>query len=163
MVAGFQSKYSWVSLGSSYLLSEILAAFLEQQLNHLDDIMKKRKVIWDEYSSCCQPFVRKGKIKVQSVPSYCETNYHGFYVVFETEEVRQKFINFMKSKEISPYIGYLPLHSSKMGKALGNDPRNLPITNKIADCIVRLPLYNSMTREEVEYVCANMSEFFKSL
>lgn len=163
VIAGLKNKYTWVALGSSYLLSDMLSAFLLSQLEAKDDIFAKRKKIHDAYTEVCMPFVNSGKIKIQKIPDYCETNYHGFYIVLNSLEQKIKFLEEMKKNGISAYIGYLPLHSSKMGISLGCDPKSLPITNRIADCIVRMPFYNDLTSLELEFIQSALSKVIREL
>lgn len=163
VIAGLKDKYSWVSLGSSYLLSEILAGFLSCQLEDKDNILRQREYIFNEYTKICKEFVQKGKIGIQLIPDYCESNFHGFYIVFGDQVTRNKFLEYFKLKGISAYIGYMPLHSSKMGLLLGNNPHSLPITLKISETIVRLPIFNAMTNEEVAYVSSVLYSFLRRL
>ncbi len=163
VIAGLQNKYSWVSLGSSFLLSEILAAFLSSQLQSMDNIKNRRKYIHDSYTDACKEFVLSGKIRIQKIPDYCETNYHGFYIVFGEEKIKVSFLEAMKNNGVNAYIGYLPLHNSKMGQYYDSNNLEFQITNKIAANIVRLPLYNAMTSTEIEYACTTIKTFLKNL
>ena len=163
VIAGLKDKYSWVSLGSSYLLSEILAGFLSCQLEDKDNILRQREYIFNEFRKTCKEFVQKGKIRIQLIPDYCESNFHGFYIVFDDQDTRNNFLEYFRVKGVSAYIGYMPLHSSKMGRFLGNNPYSLPITLKTSETIARLPVFNAMTREEVAYVCSILYSFLRRL
>lgn len=160
VVAGLQNKYSWVSLGSSYLLSELLAAFLYTQLNDYDFILSLRGKVFDTYTSLFQKYVDHGSVKIQTIPADCATNYHGFYVIFPTEEKRDGFIGFMKQRGIWCYIGYLALHSSKMGREFCQSKDVLPVTEHVEKRIVRMPLHTEIKEAQLEFIAQSVKEYF---
>lgn len=164
VVAGMKNKYSWVTLGSSFLLSDISAAFLYAQLENLDTITLKRKVVFDAYYNVLKTFLQDNDgFSIQAIPAECETNYHAFYIVFESEATRNDFISKMKKHGVSSYIGYIPLHSAPMGLELGYNQEDLPMTENIASRIVRMPIWAGMSDEEIEYVVFHLNQVLNSL
>lgn len=163
VVSGVKSKYSWVTLGSSFLLSDILSAFLYAQLEEIESITASRKILYDKYYEVLTPYVSKGRFGIQEIPKYCEINYHGFYITFKNETEKDKFIALMKERNIYAYIGYLPLHSSTKGQTYGYKKEDLPVTTDIAKRIVRLPLWAGMTEEEMNYTITNLKEILEEL
>jgi dTDP-4-amino-4,6-dideoxygalactose transaminase len=159
VVQGLKNKYSWVDYGSSFLPSDLLSALLYAQFQNLDLMQERRKKLHDSYVSAFKPLEALG-LTMTCVPDNIETNYHAFWLLFNNSIQRDKFLELSLSKDISPYIGYMPLHSSPMGKKLGGDKYNLPITDHVSESIVRLPFY-LMTDEEIEYTCSNLYETAK--
>lgn len=146
---GVQSKYGWVDKGSSYLLSDILAAMLFSQFECMDEITELRKKITDAYRNSLQKFENLGFIKLPVIPEGCIDNGHAFYLIFDKSERRQEFLYDLKnSYGVSAYIGYSPLHSSKMGLTLGWSTSSLPLTENLASRIVRLPFYADLARDK---------------
>ncbi len=156
VVQGLKNKYSWVDYGSSFLPSDLLSALLYAQFENLDQMQERRKKLHDAYVKIFEP-LRECGLKLLHVPDTVETNYHAFWLLFESEQQRDKFLKLSLSRGISPYIGYMALHSSPMGKKLGGDRYNLPVTDYVSSSIARLPFY-LMSDEEIEYTCANLYE-----
>lgn len=163
VIAGVKSKYSWVSLGSSYLLSDMLSAFLLAQLEARSQIYLARKTIHDAYTKMCLKYLGQRPFQIQQIPSYCETNYHGFYLLFDQAQVRDQFLIQMKEKGVNSYIGYLPLHSSQMGRSFGFKAEDCPVSESVSARIARLPLYNSMSPSELEFVLERVESFLRNL
>ena len=163
---GEVDKYSWVDLGSSYLPSEMQAALLSVQLEHVQDVVEVRKGIFEKYASACDSFASEWSVVFPKIPSYNRSNYHLYAMVFEDrrgvpgKSRAESFSSFMKGKEVSAYFHFVPLHMSKKGESLGYDANEFPVSAKIGSCLVRLPIYNSMTNEEQEYVIKCAREFF---
>lgn len=151
---GEVDKYTWVDIGSSYLPSDILAAILYSQLENLDNIQTSRMNVWQQYYNNLKPLESDGLFKLPYVPNYASHNAHIFYVVFNSSSTRDYMIMKLKEKGISSSFHYLPLHTSPMGKKLGYKQGDLPITERISDGLLRLPLYAGMRDEEVDYVLA---------
>lgn len=147
-------KYTWVDVGSSYLPSDLLAAFLYAQLEKLDDIQRMRMNIWEAYYSVLKPFENAGKIRLPIIPDYAEHNAHLFYVLFKDELTRDRVINQLKGKGIHAVFHYIPLHSSPFGIGLGYRNGDLPITEKMSRRLLRLPMYAGMKPDDLEY-CLN--------
>jgi len=159
VVQGLKNKYSWVDYGSSFLPSDLLSALLFAQFQNLDLMQEKRKKLHDAYTNAFKSLEQYG-LKMTFVPENVETNYHAFWLLFNNEAQRDKFLQLSLARNISSYIGYMALHSSPMGKKLGGDKFNLPITDYVSKSIARLPFY-LMSDEEIEYTCANLYETAK--
>lgn len=157
-------SYSWVALGSSYLPSELLVAFLYAQLEQLDEIKAKRQIIFNYYTDNLMPFLKSGVIKrMTTVPEGCELNYHLFYLLFENNQLRDKVLAQLRKKNISAAFHYIPLHSSPMGRELGYQMGDLPITEDVSRCLLRLPLYTGMLEAEMEYVMIQLRKILEEL
>ncbi|MCL2218508.1 MAG: dTDP-4-amino-4,6-dideoxygalactose transaminase [Chitinispirillia bacterium] len=148
---GEVNKYSWVDTGSSFLPSEINAAYLYGQLEHIKDIQARRVDIWKKYYDALAPYQERGAVNLPVVPGYASNNGSMFYMVFGSIAVRSAFIAAMKVKGCSPVFHYLPLHDSPYYKDK-HDGRALPNTNRYADCLVRLPLYYELWGEPLDFV-----------
>lgn len=144
VLKGFKSKYGWVDLGSSFLLSDILAAMLFSQLKQIDEITEMRGAAVAAYNDLFQHYFEMGKVKIPNPPKQVKINNHAFFVIFDTEENQKRFLALLKEKQIYPYIGYVPLHSSGMGKKYGYKPEDVPVTEDISSRIVRLPLFGEL-------------------
>ena len=156
VINGQKNKYSWVDKGSSYLLSDVLAAMLYAQLEHEEEIKAKRSKLTEAYTSLFAPYVEKGIIGVFRPKEYVKLNHHAFWAVFPSSEDRAFFMNELKKNEVYVYIGYMPLHSSPYGIRLGYKPEDLPITEDLGNRITRLPFYTSLADEGLDYVIENM-------
>ena len=150
---GEVNKYGWKDIGSSFLPSEIVAAFLWAQLENLDDIQKRRRGIWDEYRETLLPCVSDGCFAVPEIPPYATNNAHMFYAVFPTLEKRSRFIARMKAAGILCVFHYLPLHDSDY-YAKFHDGRTLPNCNHYSECLVRLPLFYDLC--DVGRICEHI-------
>jgi dTDP-4-amino-4,6-dideoxygalactose transaminase len=157
VLEGVKNKYSWVDKGSSYLLSDILAAMLLAQLEDEDLIKSKRSKITQAYAQLFKPFVESGNVKIFQPESYCALNHHAFWVIFDTAKSKSLFMSSLREKNISVYIGYLPLHSSPMGSKFGYKPEDLPITEELASRITRLPFYTELADNGLEYCIEEMN------
>lgn len=155
---GEVDKYTWVDIGSSYLPSDILAAILYSQLENLDNIQASRMNVWQQYYTDLKPFERDGLFKLPYVPNYASPNAHIFYIVFNSSSTRNYMMMKLKEKGISSSFHYLPLHTSPMGKKLGYKPGDLPITERISNGLLRLPLYAGMKDEEVDYILSVLKD-----
>lgn len=150
-------KYGWVDIGSSFLPSEVIAAFLFAQLENLDNIQQRRKVLWDAYFESLSA-VESINFQIPELPSYATNNSHMFYLVLSNIEARQKLIKHLRSKGIHAVFHYLSLHKSEYYK---NKYDGSPLKNcdNFADCLVRLPLFYELSIEEVEYISNEILEF----
>lgn len=149
---GEVDKYTWLDVGSSYLPSDLLAAFLYAQLEKLDEIQTMRMNVWNAYYSALKPFEDQGKIRLPVVPDYADHNAHLFYVLFHDEHVRDHVMNQLKEQGILAVFHYIPLHSAPVGLGLGYKKDDLPVTENISGRLLRLPMYAGMTREQFRYV-----------
>lgn len=147
---GMVNKYGWCDMGSSFLPSELNAAFLWAQLEQLDDIQGKRRHIWERYDAALRGKIGAG-IVIPDVPDYATRNYHMYYLLCPSLSVRTKLMNYMKNNGVQTTFHYLPLHSSKYYEDK-HDGRPLPNCDRYADTLVRLPLYYELTDEEIEKI-----------
>lgn len=155
---GQVDKYTWVDFGSSYLPSEILAAFLYAQLEAKDQIQAKRREIWEYYYSNLQDWALSHEVGLPIVPEYCEQSYHMFYLLLPSMDKRQSLIAHLKSKGILSVFHYVPLHLSEMGRRLGGRVGDCPVTVDVSERLVRLPFYNEITRDEQDRVIDAITE-----
>ncbi len=148
---GEVDKYGWVDIGSSFLPSEIIAAFLFAQLENLADIQDRRRAIWDRYYNGLKPLAEKGHFDLPVIPDYATNNAHMFYLVLPNLTKRQSFIKYLRSKEIHAVFHYLSLHKSPyyQDKHSGLE---LPNCDRFADCLVRLPFYYELADEQIDYI-----------
>jgi len=155
VLKGLRKKYSWVDVGSSYLLSDILAAVLLAQLESERLITGKRKKIYDVYDAALARFAQTGAIKrINTRIMGQKLNYHAYWITLNNAGDRDKFLDYLMANDVAAYIGYVPLHSSPMGQKLGYKPGDLPVTESIASRVVRLPLYAGLADEGLDY-CAD--------
>lgn len=138
---GQVDKYTWVDVGSSYLPGEIIAAFLNAQLNEAEDITSRRLAIWDRYHAWAAPHEAAGALRRPIVPEECVHNAHMYYLLLPSLEARTKFIFSMKESGVQTVFHYIPLHSSPAGGQLGRTSGNLDVTDDISNRLVRLPLW----------------------
>ncbi|PCI07183.1 MAG: dTDP-4-amino-4,6-dideoxygalactose transaminase [Gammaproteobacteria bacterium] len=135
-------KYSWVDKGSSYVMSDLLAAFLYGQLVHIDAIQEKRKNIWQRYDSNLNEWAKKNDVTQPFVPDHCEQAYHMYYLLMPDIETRTRFIQHLKTNNIGSAFHYVPLHSSKMGKEYCKTKYEMKNTNEVSSTLIRLPFFN---------------------
>jgi dTDP-4-amino-4,6-dideoxygalactose transaminase len=152
-------KYGWVDVGSSYLPSELLAAFLLAQLEAFETIQLRRKHICDAYRAQLADWAKQNGIRLPFVPEHCEQPDHMFYMLLPTLERRQAFIAHMKARGITTPFHYVPLHSSPMGQRLGGKVGDCAVTERISEQLVRLPLFNTMSDAETTTVIDAVREF----
>lgn len=159
---GAVNKYGWVDMGSSFLPAEINAAFLWAQLENLDEIQAKRKQLWNKYYELLKPIAERGYFQLPDIPDYATNNAHMFYLVCRNLEERTALIKYMKEHDIQAVFHYLSLHSSEFYKNR-HDGRELPECDRYMDTLVRMPLFYDLEIEDVERICACISDFFNSL
>jgi dTDP-4-amino-4,6-dideoxygalactose transaminase len=145
---GEVDKYTWVDIGSSYLPSDLLAAFLYAQLEAKDQVMIQRKQIWDTYAAGLEDWAAANDVQLPTVLPYCEQAHHMFYVILPSMAARTRLIEHLKSKGILSVFHYLPLHLSPMGQKYGYGVGDCPVTESISGRVLRLPFYNELTPEE---------------
>tara|TARA_Y100001970_G_scaffold76719_1_gene97416 strand:+ start:16899 stop:18029 length:1131 start_codon:yes stop_codon:yes gene_type:complete len=143
-------KYSWVDVGSSYLPSEILAAFLFAQLEKQEEIQRKRENIWNFYYQELSQWASYNNIRLPFIPIECEQSFHMFYLIMPNQDARDNFIDYLKTNGIMAVFHYLPLHLSSMGKKLGGEHYDCPITVDISNRLVRLPFYNDLDTSDID-------------
>jgi dTDP-4-amino-4,6-dideoxygalactose transaminase len=155
------NKYGWVDTGSSFLPSEINAAFLWAQLESLDDIQNKRRKLWEKYFAGLQEFAAGDKIQLPQIPSYATNNGHMFYIVCRNLEERSCLIEFLKNKGVSAPFHYQSLHKSDFYMAHSDNIPELLFCDRYADCLVRMPMFYELKLEEVDLVIKSIKEFFE--
>jgi dTDP-4-amino-4,6-dideoxygalactose transaminase len=155
---GMVDKYTWVDIGSSYVLSDILAAFLYAQLEVSQSIQATRQRIWNFYDQNLCDWAQATHVQPPSIPPYCEQSYHMYYLLMPNLENRQAFISELRQKGIYSVFHYLPLHLSDMGVKFGGKPGDNPVTENVSDRLVRLPFYNTLSEEDQ---CRVIEEIFK--
>jgi dTDP-4-amino-4,6-dideoxygalactose transaminase len=156
---GQVDKYTWVSIGSSYLSSDILAAFLYAQLESREVIQQKRQHIWEYYFEHLQDWAQENGVILPTIPSECEQSYHMFYMLMPDLNRRQGMISHLRSNGIYSVFHYLPLHLSDMGQKFGGKPGDCPVTERVSDQLLRLPFYNDLVDEELDQVIDNIKSF----
>lgn len=149
---GEVDKYTWQDIGSSYLPSDMLAGFLYAQLEERDHIMEHRRQIWDRYDIALKDWAASKNVRLPFIPSHCEQSFHMYYLVMPTFEMRQSFIDFMKSNGILCVFHYLPLHRSTMGRKCSDKTADCPVSDDISERLVRLPFYNRLSNEDQRLV-----------
>ena len=158
---GEVNKYGWVDTGSSFLPSEVIAAFLWAQLENMDKIQCKRKVLWERYYTKLKPLSDNGFFKMPEVPDYATNNAHMFYLVCNSLEDRTALINHLKENQILSVFHYLSLHKSEYYSSHYQSCPELQESDRYADCLVRLPMYYELTTDEVEYITGVIAQFYK--
>jgi dTDP-4-amino-4,6-dideoxygalactose transaminase len=145
---GQVDKYSWVDLGSSYLLSDASAALLYSQLEAREHIQARRRQIWHRYTEQLQGWAEEQGILLPFVPPHCEQPYHMFYMLLPSLEDRQALIAHLRAQGIESVFHYLPLHLSEMGRRFGGREGDCPVTEAVSDRLVRLPFYYELTEAD---------------
>lgn len=156
---GEVNKYSWVDVGSSFLPSEIIAAFLYSQLQNMQKIIKKRKRLWNNYNTSFNELYKQGKIKPQNIPKESSNNGHIFYFLCDSLEERSRLINYLKDKEIQAVFHYISLYSSPFFKNKHRG-KKLKHSDFFSDHLVRLPLYYDLSQTEQEKIINQIKSFY---
>lgn len=158
---GFVDKYTWVDIGSSYLPSELNAAYLYPQLLEHDKITEARMAVWNTYKNALQRFEKSGRIELQQIPDYCRHNAHMFYIKLNNIDDRQKCIDYLKQNEINSVFHYIPLHSSPAGRDFGYFAGEDRYTTKDSERLLRLPLYYGLKAKDAEYISEKVIEYLE--
>jgi dTDP-4-amino-4,6-dideoxygalactose transaminase len=156
---GQVDKYTWVDLGSSYLPSDMLAAYLYAQLEAREQIQAKRRQIWEYYHEHLQNWAEENGVRFPIVPDHCDQAYHMFYVLMPSLEKRQALLAHLKAQGIIGTFHYLPLHLSEVGRKLGGKEGDCPVTEDVSDRLLRLPFYNDLTEADQARIVAAVHEF----
>jgi dTDP-4-amino-4,6-dideoxygalactose transaminase len=149
---GEVDKYSWMDLGSSYVPSDILAAFLHAQLEARAEIQRRRRAIWELYRDRLREWADANGVRLPIVPEHCEQAYHMFYVLLPSFERRQAFIEHIRRHGILAVFHYVPLHLSPMGRSFGYSDADLPVTRQVSERLVRLPFFNDLSVTDQERI-----------
>lgn len=156
---GQVDKYSWVDLGSSYLMSDVLAAFLYAQLEAWPAIQTKRKAIWNRYHMALAAWAGAQGVRQPIVPSHCEQAWHMYYLLLPSLAARTALIAHLKARGILAVFHYLPLHLSEYARRWGGKAGDCPVTEVVSDRLLRLPFFNSMTADQQNRVICSIQEF----
>jgi dTDP-4-amino-4,6-dideoxygalactose transaminase len=156
---GQVDKYTWVDVGSSYLLSDVLAGFLYAQLEAKEDIQVKRRGVWEYYFENLGDWAEANQVRLPTVPNYCDQPYHLFYFLVPSLEYRQALIAHLRSRNIQTAFHYQPLHLSDMGRQFGGKEGDCPVTEDVSDRLLRLPFYNDLTEADQALVVEAIKEF----
>jgi len=156
---GQVDKYTWVDIGSSYLPSDLLAAVLYAQLQARDRIQSRRRRIWNYYHDNLADWSSEQGVSGPYVPDHCDQSYHMYYLVLPSLATRQAFIAHLKERGIMSVFHYLPLHLSPMGERFGGRAGECPVTESVADRLVRLPFYNSLDESDQARVVSAVRDF----
>ncbi len=156
---GEVDKYGWVDIGSSFLPSEIIAAFLFAQLENIEKIQNKRKELWAAYHKNLEILEKNNKIQRPFIPAYATNNAHMYYIVVNSLEERSALIDYLKSKNIFTVFHYLSLHKSPFydGQHKGGDLKH---SDRYTDCLLRLPMFYDLTIAEVDFISTEIINFF---
>jgi dTDP-4-amino-4,6-dideoxygalactose transaminase len=159
---GEVDKYTWIDHGSSYVLSDVLAAIVKFQFDIMDEIQGKRERIYALYNNGLSDLERIEKIRLPIIPHYCKSNYHIYYILLRNENERNRVMQELKRAGISGTFHYVPLHSAPYAvKKLGSGDLSLPITDRISGTLLRLPLHPGMKDEDVHVVIEKLHELLK--
>lgn len=155
---GEVDRYTWVDVGSSYLPSELLAAFLLAQLEQRDAIQERRRRIWERYQEGLAAWAAERGARLPVVPTHCTQPYHLFYLLLPSVKERDALIAHLRARHIHAVFHYLPLHLSPMGRRLGGREGQCPVTEDVSGRLIRLPLFPEMTEQEQERVIEAVRE-----
>ncbi len=156
---GQVDKYTWVDLGSSYLPSDMLAAFLYAQLEQSERIQAKRRTLWNYYYDNLRGWARPAHVQLPTVPEHCEQAYHMFYMLMPSLRSRQAMIAHLKRHDICSVFHYVPLHSSEMGTRYGGREGLCPVTENVSDRLLRLPFYNELSESDQSRIVDAINSF----
>ena len=159
---GEVDKYNWVDIGSSFLPSELTAAFLYAQLEKLDEIQAKRKLLWKRYYDNLKPLEAAGKICLPVIPEYASNNAHLFYILCGSLEERTRLAEYLKTSGILSVFHYISLHKSPF-YSQKHDGRELPNSDYFTDCLLRLPMYYDLSVDDINYICEKISKFYNAV
>ncbi len=159
---GHVDKYTWVDRGSSYLPSELSAAFLFGQLGAIDVITELRQQCFQRYLDQLQPLADQGRLQLPTIPEYCQSNYHLFHILLPTQDIRDALLKHLNSRGIHAVFHYVPLHSSPAGIRLSGESVHLPVTDSISARLLRLPIYPDLELELQYQVVTEISSFLNA-
>ncbi len=160
---GLVDKYNWQVVGSSFYPSELQAAFLCAQLEQLDDNLSRRMELWNHYEKSLSPLENSGEFRVLRQPKKCKHNAHMMALVLPSPEEADRARLYLNENGVQAVIHYVPLHQSPVGKDLGYNEHQLPITSKTAASLIRLPLHLDMNKDDVEHVVKILRELYPQL
>jgi len=156
---GEVDKYSWIDVGSSYLPSDILAAFLFAQLEAREQIQSQRRRVWEYYARHLRDWAQDNHVRLPHIPESCEQPYHMFYLLLPSPDIREALIARLKERGILSVFHYLPLHLSEMGRKFGGKEGDCPVAESVSGRLLRLPFYSRLTEAEQASVVTALQEF----
>ena len=156
---GHVDKYTWMDIGSSYLPSDILAAFLYAQLEARDRIQSRRQRIWEYYNEHLIEWAETFNIQLPSVPEHCEQSFHMYYLVLPTAEMRHALLTHLNACDINSVFHYLPLHLSRMGRTFDGREGQCPVAEDVSECLIRLPFYTGLSESDQSRVVSALRDF----
>jgi dTDP-4-amino-4,6-dideoxygalactose transaminase len=159
---GHVDKYTWEDLGSSFLPSEIIAAFLWAQMEEASSMTSRRLALWARYHAAFEPLEREGRVRRPRVPPGCEHNAHLYYLLMPSLEQRTALIRDLKARDINAVFHYVPLHSSPAGKRFGRASGTMAVTDSVSERLVRLPMWIGL-EEYQDRVCDAVAQSVRSL
>lgn len=154
-------KYGWVDTGSSFLPSELIAAFLYAQIEHIDKIQNKRKQLWEQYYKGLSPLAKDGRLRLPKIPEYATNNAHMFYIVVKNLSVRNELIDYLKKHGIHSVFHYLSLNDSQYARNHFGKTERLPFADHYSNCLIRLPMYFQLESETIAYIIKKIESFFE--
>ena len=157
---GQVDKYTWVDVGSSYVLSDLAAAYLWAQLERVEEITSMRHAIWRNYHAALESLEQEGQLRRPVVPEWCSHNAHTYYVLLEDITTRAALIDHLAERGISAVFHYIPLHSSPAGLRYGRAEGDFSVTSSVSDRLLRLPLWAGMSADEIDRVLDGVQTFF---
>lgn len=158
---GYIDKYTWCDKGGSYLPSDILAAMLYAQLQDSKIITQKRGYAFNRYNKGLEDLENLGLLKRIKIPTYNTTNYHIFYIILNDSKTRDDLLKYLKVNNIGAVFHYIPLHLSPMGKKMGYKEGNFPMSERLSECLIRLPLFADLDDEKIDYILDRIHDFFR--
>jgi len=157
---GEADKYTWLDIGSSYLPSELIAAFLYAQLEAFDQIIDKRRRVVDYYNHHLNSLGDQNLIVLPAIPENCEPNYHMYSILLPDSTKRDAMLTYLNNIGVHAVFHYLPLHNSVMGRKMGYHPGDFPVTEDVAGRLLRLPCFYGLKEEELDHVVNSVIGFF---
>jgi dTDP-4-amino-4,6-dideoxygalactose transaminase len=157
---GQVDKYTWVDKGSSYVPSDLLAALLLAQLESIDEITARRQRVYDAYHDAFAPLEEAGVLRRPVIPEGCRCNFHMYFIVLPDLDTRTRLIDWLKARGITAVFHYVPLHTSPVGLSLGWRHGTLPVTESVAERLLRLPMHAGLTDDDVGRVIESVHAFF---
>ncbi len=157
---GEADHYTWVDVGSSYLMSDLLSGFLYAQLENMDQINRRRNDIWHFYHQALVPLANDGRLRLPYIPPACDGNGHLFYIILPDEATRDALMGYLKDRRIHAVFHYVPLHTSDVGQSMGYRPGQLPVTESLSGRLLRLPFYYELIRDQQQIIVDTIFRFF---
>ena len=156
---GQVDKYTWVDVGSSYLPSELISAFLWAQFEEKESVLAQRLAIWQTYHQAFQELQNQGKVRLPIIPSHCKHNAHLYYLLLNGIEERTELIQFLKSEQIQAVFHYIPLHSAPAGLKYGRIGGTMENTNTVSDRLLRLPFWINL--DKIDQIIELVFQYFQ--